>query len=196
MLKFFFITMLLYLGNLAYAQENTKEVLLGLGYGNIIDGHGDIPGHTFYILGQFSTGKKWLSCTGRLQGTYIERTLYYGPHQTFEKSNGANLDVELNVHLDFWRISLYPSIGPSIRYSSDQHINTSSIYYQGGQVIDFDVEYESGNHLRLGYTVGANLDFSITKRIILGVRLAGISYLNGSEYRYMTISLKNRSWNF
>ncbi|MEQ8553834.1 MAG: hypothetical protein RIC06_03760 [Cyclobacteriaceae bacterium] len=181
--------------NFGFSQHKSSKVMYGVGYGYIQDGWGDIPGQTCYFNGLISTSKSWLTFNGRVLGTLIERRTEYSPYTTFERSNGINTEFDVNFHLNLWKLNIYPSIGPTLRFSNEQHINYSSVGYDRfGQVVTFEVDYDKSRSVHLGYALGANIDLNIFKSLILGSRIAGMSYLNGNEYWYVALTLKNRNW--
>ena len=193
MKQFIFIS-LIFVAQLSYSQNNTNELYYGLGYGSIKDGWGDIPGQAFYLSGHHSTKKSWLSFSGRIVGTIIERTTAYGTDETFEKSNGMNLEADVNFHLRIWRFNIYPSGGISLRFSSNQHITTMSYWTTAsGQIYDFEVNYDQQNSIQPGYTLGLNVDAIVTRNLIFGIRFAGMGYF-GNEFGSITINVKNKNW--
>lgn len=187
-MKFIILILLCCFVHFLGAQENSPSRRIGLGYGPIHAGAGDIPGQVYYLFAQFPTKNRSISFNVRVSGTHIEQTTYYGSHKIFEKSNGVNLETDVNLHYRIWRIDLYPSVGPSIRFASNQRMHSARIIYNPlGSIIDFDIGYYGSNNLYFGYSIALNMELTISKRFTLGTRISGSDYINGSKLSYASV---------
>ena len=178
-------------------ERTGHSPVIGVGYGRVLAGTGDMPGHQFL----FNVQKRMTKRSGldiRLVGTLIEQNTVFGPgFETYEKSNGASLEVDYNLFINLGRFSFYPSVGPAIRYSHERHNRHLSIASDGrGNIVDFSYEIDESEPLQIGYTFGLNFDAAITRTVILGLRGSVQNFNSGHQFAFMGITVKSIAWHF
>lgn len=128
---------------------------------------------------------KWFSVTGRLMPTFIQERTDLGNRFSFlEKSNGANLDLDYNLHLRFFGFDFFPSAGVSTRIADNQHIRMSSVMSGPQGVVEAHATYHKEVSVNAGWTIGLNLQVPLHKSLLIGGRLAGMNY---GEYQYWSV---------
>ncbi|WP_018478911.1 hypothetical protein [Pontibacter roseus] len=168
-----------------------------IGYGGVMAGNGDLPGHWFLAGVQ----KQVSSRSGfeiAATGTYIEQTRDWGQgYETFEKSNGMALEGTYNYFLSWGAVRLYPAVGPVLRYASERDVNQLSISYNSqGEITEFAPVVHTNRQLQPGVVVALNLDVRATQHLTLGLRGAVQSFQNGQRLASVGITLQNLNWGF
>jgi len=190
------IILLVFCSFLAYSQV-PRYATVGLNKGRIKDGRGDFYGNIYLLEANMPIIRSgWISFTGRIAATDINRVRTYGNYYTYEKSNGINFEPELNVHLRFYAFDVYPSAALSFRYADNQHISQMGYTTEmgTGRVYDFHVIYIEDKGFYTGFTLGLNVDLNLTRHLILGARWGGMAYADYG-YSYKAICLKYRFLN-
>lgn len=180
--------------SIAYAQE-PPSVKVGYGVGQA--GNGDIPGHMF-LMGVQKEFSKWSMLEILASGTYIEHTRDFGQgYQIHEKSNGVALEASYNLLFRLGRVSLYPSVGPVLRYAHEVNPHIVGILYDSqGMIVDFEADMRDEKEFQLGYVLAANLDGRITRHITLGLRATVQSFHTGQRLAFVGLTFKNSRWRF
>lgn len=182
------IFVLLVSASTAYSQGKTA---VKAGFGYVQSGDGDIPGS----LGLVGIQKKvtpWIGYDILASGTLMERTRDYGQGNTVrEVSNGLSLEGNVNLFVNFWRLTFYPSIGPVIRYAHERHPQSLGIWYDAsGRITQFESNITDEYQLQYGYTIGLNLDGRISEKFSLGVRGSVQDYHSGQMLAFIGFTLK------
>ena len=183
--------------NRSISEKIGNNPIWGAGYGRVLAGTGDMPGHQVMI----NVHKRMTKATGfdvRMVGTLIQENNVYAPgYEVFEKSNGVSLEVDYNLFLNVGRFSFYTSVGPAVRYSHERHTRSLSIASDGrGNILNFDYQLDESKPLQIGYTLGMNLDFNITRSVILGIRGSTQSFNSGHQFAFVGATLKSMNWRF
>lgn len=191
---FLFIICLFFTFSFAHAQE---QPLIKVGYSVGQAGYGDIPGHMF-LMGVQKEFSKWSMLEILASGTYIEHTRDFGQgYRIHEKSNGVALEASYNLLFRLGRVSLYPSVGPVLRYAHEVYPHTVGIWYDHqGMIVDFEADMKDDKEFQLGYVLAANLDGRISRHITLGLRATVQSFHTGQRLAFVGLTFKNSRWRF
>ena len=178
----------------AFAQSKTS-LKAGLGY--VQSGDGDIPG-SMLIAGVQNRVTKWIGYDLLASGSRMERTQDFGQGYTLnEKSNGISLEGNINLFINFWRFTFYPSIGPVLRYAHERHPNFYGIEYDwSGNIITFESDMRDEYQFQYGYVMGLNLDGRITENITVGVRASVQDYHTGQILPFLGFTIRKSGWPF
>lgn len=174
-----------------------NDPIWGIGYGRVSAGTGDMPGHQVMVNVQ----KRMTKITGfdvRMVGTLIQQNTMYAPgYEVYEKSNGVSLEADYHLFLNIGRVSFYPSVGPTVRYSHERHILGLSIAKDArGNIVNFDYILVDSKPLQIGYTLGLNLDVAITRSVILGIRGSTQKFNSGHQFTFIGMTVKSLTWRF
>lgn len=181
-----------------YIFEKTGNTpVLGVGFGRVMAGTGDMWGHQLMVDVQKRITKR-SGLDFRLAGTLIEETTVFGPgFELYEKSNGVSIEADYNLFLNFARFSFYPSLGPAIRYSHERHARFVSISHDvNGDIVSFNNEIENSEPMQIGYTLGLNLDAAITEGLIFGFRASTQGFNSGDRFNFVGFTMKSVTWPF
>lgn len=173
---FFFVFCLIGAFSFANAQAQSS---IKVGYSVGQAGGGDIPGHMFSMGVQKEVSRRSM-IEVLASGTYIEPTKDFGQgYRIHEKSNGVALEASYNLLFRLGPFTLYPSVGPVMRYAHELSAENVGIWYDRGRIVDFEADIRDDKGFQYGYLLAANLDGRITPNITLGLRATAQSFHTG-----------------
>lgn len=177
-----------------FGQIAPHNQWFGFGYGYAALGDG-VSGSQYFVEGRiYPKNITFLSVTSRLSATILEKKKDYGSgFFSNERSNGINIESEISYHLPFWKVNLSPSIGPSLRFVDEKILTMESFAINSSnQVIDYENRYDNYRGIKAGFTAGLNLDFSLSQNLILGARMAGYVFHDGTALRTLSLFFRKR----
>lgn len=177
-------------------QQQEQQTFIRAGYGSAKAGTNDIPGSIFLLGAQKELSKQDV-VELLLSGTYMERTTHFGQgYRIHEKSNGVAVELTYNPTISFWRLRLYPAVGPVLRIAHERNIRQVGILFDQGRIVNFHPDIEDDKEMQMGYGLALNLDGRISKNISLGIRASMQRFYNGKQLASLGITLKNDRWRF
>lgn len=195
------ITALVFAFHHSHAQEKKvgqNTIRVGLGYAQA--GSGDIPGQQLMAgvqrrLSKHSLLDMRLSGTRMVQNHYWENKKY----SVAEKSNGIALEADYSFAFRVDRFTLYPSLGPALRYSHEVHPLWIGIKYAldgSGTINQFDTHPANEKTLRMGATGGFNIDIQTSKNLTLGLRSSLQLFNGGHTVAFFGLTMKHSRLSF
>lgn len=173
-----------------------NELGLKVGGGRVLAGNGDLVGNLL-MAGIHKRQANWIGFDVLASGTFIDNVRDYG-HGFYirEKSNGLSLEGVVNVYLNVGRFSLYPSIGPVVRWAHERSVRELSIWSGPSGIVDVDSEILDENQLQFGYIWAVNLDGRISENLAVGLRGSFQDFHNGQTLAFLGVTLKSVNWPF
>lgn len=90
----------------------------------------------------------------------------------------------------------YPSAGPVIRFSQEIHPEYIAIYYDqtpNNWIVKVEAPATENHVLKMGGTAGLNLDYTISKKLLMGVRTS-LQVYKGNTIIFGGLTLTNSKW--
>lgn len=197
----FIITVIMFVFQTIQAQENKLNgYSFRFGYGYALGGSGDTPGQQM-MMGLQNQLSEHSLVDIRLSGTWMEQNRYWEnkKYSVMEKSNGISLEADYGFAFRFDRFTVYPSLGPALRYSHEVHPRIIGITYASdgsGTISKFETKMANEKVFRMGATGGFNVDIQTSKKLTLGLRSSVQLYNGGQTIAFFGLTMKHTRLSF